>query len=102
MGIDLASQKIGTIPGCGRFETGYFDISADSWTVEVPTRLAHIDYGHGIVAYDYTAGGFSAGYTPCTIATCDGSISTTGNVTMRRLGTDKTHDQRFYYIFVGW
>lgn len=102
MGIDLAAQKIGTIPGCGRFETGYFDISASSWTVEVATRLAHIDYGHGIAAYDYTAGGFSAGYTAAVVAVCDGSISSSGNVTMRRISTDNTRDQRFYYIFVGW
>lgn len=102
MGIDLATQKIGTVPGLGRCETGEYDISAGSWTVEVPTRLSNVDFGFGVVKFDYTAGGFSTGYTPTHIFACDGSVSTASAVTMRRLGTDNTRDERFGYIFVGW
>ncbi len=100
-GFDLDLQKAGTIPGAGRIEVGYWDVSGGSDTVEVPTRLVECYFGFGIAAYDYTAGGFSAGYTPSLVFTSDCSI-TLSAITVRRMGTDNTRDERFRYIFVGW
>jgi len=101
MGFDLDLQKAGTIPGAGRIGIGYYDISAGSWTVEVPTRLTECYFAIGLAAYDYTAGGFSTGYTPSLVFTSDCSISSSA-ITMRRMGTDNTRDERFRYLFVGW
>ena len=93
MGFDLDSQKSGTIPGAGRTESGYYDISSGSMTVEVPTRLTSVDMGFGI-AKKVTANNTNVVTTDCVV--------TSGAVTFKRMSPYKGEDVRFYYELRGW
>ncbi|MCJ7482661.1 MAG: hypothetical protein MUO31_06820 [Thermodesulfovibrionales bacterium] len=94
-GIDLASQYAGTIPGAGRTELGYFDVSSGSWTVEVPTRLVTCFFGLGIADYD------TGGDNNTLIFPTD-CIITSGAVTFRRTGPYNLEDERFRYMLCGF
>lgn len=95
-GIDLVSQKAGTLPGAGRIEVGYFDVSSGSWTVEVPTRLTECYFGFGIA--DYNTGGDNN----VLVFTTDCVISSSGAVTFRRNAPFNGEDVRFRYQLCGW
>ena len=92
-GFELDSQKSFTLPGGGRGEAGYADVSSGSWTVEVPTRLVSCYYGKGI-AKKVTANNTLVVTTDCVI--------TSGAVTFKRMSPFKGEDVRFYYELFGW
>lgn len=94
-GFDLDKQKSFTIPGGGRGEAGYFDISAYSRSQEVPTRLNTCYFGVGIAQLD------TAYIQHNLIATTDCSISTAA-MTFYRHGQHIQEDTRYYYIVFGW
>lgn len=95
-GFDLDAQRSGQITGFGTIEGGYFDFSAASNTVDVPTRMSKAVMGLGIARNNDT----STDIWNSIIATTDGDI-TNGNITFRRQG-DRTADTRIYYILLGW
>ena len=95
-GFDLAAQHGGQITGFGMIEGGYFDISAGSQTVDVPTRMSNAYMGFGITRNNDTA----TDIVDSIIATTDGDI-TNGNITFRRQGLQAA-DTRVYYILTGF
>lgn len=94
-GFDLATQMSFTLPGGGRGEAGYFDISAWSRVVEVPTRLTSCYYGKAVAETDTINQNYHL------VATTDCSISS-GAITFRRHGMYWQEDTRFYYEVYGW
>ncbi len=94
-GFDLDTQRSFTIPGGGRGEAGYFDISAWSRNAEVPTRLTSCYYGLATAESDTSNINFHL------VATTDCSISS-GAITFRRHGMYIQEDTRFYYVVYGW
>jgi len=95
-GIDLASQYSGTLPGAGSVDVGYYDISAGSLTVEVPTRLTTCFFGLGIADY------VTNGDNNTLVFPTDCAVSTAGAVTFRRTGPNAGNDERFRYIMIGF
>jgi hypothetical protein len=95
MGWDLETQKSGTLPGAGRIEVGYQDISSGSWTIEVPTQLTTCYFGLGMADYD------TGGDNNTLVFPTDCAISS-GAVTFRRTGPYNAEDERFRYVLVGW
>lgn len=96
MGFDLAAQHGGQITGFGMIEGGYFDFSAGSATVDVPTRMSNAYCGFGIARNNL---GNSTDLMDSLIATTDGDI-TNGSITFRRQGLQKA-DTRTYYVLLG-
>jgi len=96
-GYDLAAQHSGQITGFGMIEGGFFDFSAGSLTVDVPTRMSNAYCGFGITRNDL---GSSTDLMDNLIATTDGDI-TNGNITFRRQGLQKA-DTRVYYLLTGF
>ena len=94
-GFDLDQQRSYTLPGGGRGESGLFDISSGSRSVEVPTRLTSCYAGWAIAQTD------TANIQHCLLATTDGSISA-GAITFWRHGSFKGEDTRYYYEVKGW
>lgn len=94
-GRDLETQRSGTIPGGGRADFGYYDISSGSWTVEVPTNLTTCFFGFGIADYD------TGGDNNTLVIPTDRVISS-GAVTFRRTGPFANEDLRFSYFLAGW
>jgi hypothetical protein len=92
-GFDLDTQKSFTLPGGGRGESGYFDISARSRSAEVPTTLTSCYAGFAIAQ---TA---SSGHS--LIATTDCAV-TAGAITFWRHGQYVQEDTRYYYEVKGW
>ncbi len=96
-GFDLDKQHSYTIPGGGRGEAGYFDVSTFgvdmSNTVDVPTRLLTIY--HSNAHPDITM----AQYIPF-VAT-DGDI-TSANVTFTVQCLNRDMTARIYYELKGW
>ena len=95
MAFDLEAQKSGTLPGAGRMEIGYQDISSGSWTIEVATRLTECYFGLGIADYNTVGDNNTLVFpTDCVI--------TAGAITFRRTGPHAGEDERFRYILAGW
>lgn len=95
MGFDLEAQHSFTAPGAGRAEVGYADISSDSATVEVPTRLLTCYFGMGISDTDTTNG------NNVLVFTTDCSVSNSA-ITFKRAGPLLEEDVRFRYLVFGW
>jgi len=94
-GFDLVTQKSFTIPGGGRGEAGYFDVSSGSRSTEVPTRLTSCYFGLGVAQSD------ASNIQHNVLATTDCAI-TTAAITFYRHGAVKQEDTRYYYIVFGW
>lgn len=94
-GFDLDKQKSGTIPGAGRCEYGYYDISSGSFTVEVPTRLNTCWFGIGLADMD------TGGDNNVLVFNTDCAI-TSGAVTFRRNSGYGAEDVTFRYFLAGW
>lgn len=97
-GIDLASQRMGVLPGFGLVEGGFIDFSAASRTLEVPTRLTTCLFGFAI-ADSTQSGGGGDNYSLTATTDCDVSG---GNVTFKRQGVHISSDARFRYLMIGW
>jgi len=95
MGFDLDAQRSGTITGFGMIEGGYFDISAGSGTVDVPTRMSKASMGFGIAKTK------SQDLFDGIIATTDGDI-TNGWITFRRQSASEQTDLRVDYLLLGY
>lgn len=95
MAFDLDTQKSFTIPGGGRGEAGYFDISSRSRSAEVVTRLNTCYFGLGVAQTD------TDNIQHGILATTDCSISS-GAITFWRHGQYTQEDTRYYYIVFGW
>ena len=95
MGFDLDTQRSGTITGFGMIEAGYFDISAGSGTIDVPTRMIKSVMGFGVAKTGSpdVFGGI--------VATTDGDI-TGGAITFRRQSANELSDLRVHYILLGY
>jgi hypothetical protein len=94
-GFNLDTQKSFTLPGGGRGESGYIDISSGSRSQEVPTRLTSCYSGWAIAQTD------TSNYQYNLIATTDCSISSAA-ITFYRHGPTKQEDTRYYYEVKGW
>lgn len=97
-GWEVAQQHSFTVPGGGRGEAGYWDVSSGSDTVEVPTLLNTCYYGQGTADTDPTTG---IPYQTITFTT-DCSISAAGAITFARRGGYRDQDVRFRYFVIGW
>jgi len=94
MGRDLDTQRSGTLPGAGRVDIGYYDISSGSLTVEVPTILTTCNFGIGMADMNGDDNNCLVFNTDCVISA--------GNVTFRRNSGYTAEDVRFRYLLVGW
>jgi len=94
MGRDLDTQRAGTLPGAGRVDVGYYDISSGSLTVEVPTILTTCFFGIGMQDMNGDDNNGLIFNTDCVI--------TAGAVTFRRNSGYKQEDARFRYLLAGW
>lgn len=92
-GFDLDTQRSYTLPGGGRGESGYFDVSSRSRSAEVPTRLTSCYAGTAVAKTNST--------THSLIATTDCAI-TAGAITFWRHGQFAQEDVRYYYEVKGW
>lgn len=92
-GFDLDAQRSFTLPGGGRGESGYFDISARSRSIEIPTRLTECYFGQANA--NLTSTGHSL------LATTD-CVITAGAITFFRHGQYAQEDVRYYYEVKGW
>lgn len=93
MGFDLDSQHSGNVPGLGFVESGYYDISSGSRTVEVPTRLTKCNSGMGMADMSTV--------NNTTFLSTD-RVITSSAVTFKRHGAYIAEDVRFSYFLIGW
>ena len=94
-GFETGQQHSYTIPGGGRGEAGYYDVSNGSATVEVPTRLTECYFGLGVADTDPSSGNNAL------IFSTDCSISS-GAITFKRHSSYLEEDVRFRYLVFGW
>ena len=93
-GFDLDAQRSGTITGFGMIEGGYFDFTAGSRTVDVPTRMTKALVGFGV------AQSKSPSWQGL-VATTNGDVSS-GAITFDRASTFEAEDLRVHYILLGY
>jgi hypothetical protein len=92
-GFDLDLQHAGNVPGLGWVESGVFDISSGSRTVEVPTRLTTCNSGMGMADMSTV--------NNTTFLTTD-RVITSSFVTFKRHGAFIGEDVRFSYFLTGY
>lgn len=88
MGMDLESQRAGTLPGGLRIECGEFTIGSADWTVYIPTGFTKLLGGIG-------TGDITDHMVGHAVSLCEGP-------TIRMSFTDSTGAGTVDYIAFGW